>query len=136
MRNLRHFAIWTLLLAGRDSPEPRDRMAGTQHDGASDAVAERNRQIEKSNAKRPGDMGITPIAQRVSRVEYDSDRDTDHAHHGNGTSFLVVTRQPDGRFKGTLAVKFHELPKPERHAWGEVTAEFTLSGEVFQQGLK
>jgi len=117
----------TLLLTGCSSPDsPRQR------GHAGDAVADLNRQIEKFNDERPGNMGITPIAQRVSRVQYIAGRDVVNCFDRKGTLFLVLTRQPDGRFNGSVRTKYHELPKPEGHSWGEVIAEFTLPREAFQ----
>ena len=48
------------------------------------------------------------------------------------TNALQPNREPNGQFKGTLRVPYHELPKPEGHSWGEVVAEFTLPSDVFQ----
>jgi hypothetical protein len=121
MRRLHCFAICALLLVGCSSPE-----AVRQSAGFEGAVADLNRQIEKFNAERPGDMGITPIAQRVSRVEGASDGAAVSCFDAEGVLFLVLTRQPDGSFKGSLRTKYHELPKPDGHSWGEVVAEFTL----------
>jgi len=102
--------------------------------GSEGAVADLNRQIEKFNAERPGDMGITPIAQRVSRVEYAADGTAVSCFDSEGALFLVLTRQPDGSFKGSVRTEYHELPKPEGHSWGEVVAEFALPRKMFQQG--
>jgi hypothetical protein len=127
MRPLRYLAACALLLTGCSSPEPARKSAHT-----GDAVADLNRQIEKFNGERPADMGITPIAQRVSRAEYVPARDIVNCFDENGALLLMLSRQPDGRFKGSLKTKYHELPKPEGHSWGEVVAEFTLPRKAFQ----
>lgn len=129
MRPLQHLAICALVLTGCSSSEPVHPTGGT-----GEAVAELNRQIEKFNAERPGDMGITPIAQRVARVGYAADRDAVSAFDRSGALLLVLTRQPDDRFKGVLEVDYHQLPKPEGHSWGHVLAEFTLRPEMFRPG--
>ena len=125
-RLLHHLAICALILMGCRSPKSASPPVG--------AVADLNWQIAKFNAERPGDMGITPIAQRVSRVEYASDSSTISCFDGRGRIlFLVLTRQPDGQFKGSMRTKYHELPKPEGHSWGEVVADFSLPRDMFQQ---
>ena len=128
MRVLHQLAICVLLLTGCSSPQSNLRAVSSKR--ADDDL---NRQIEKFNAGRPGDMGITPIAQRVSRAEYVPARDIVNCFDEKGELFLVLSRQPDGRLKGSLNTKYHELPKPEGHSWGEVVAEFTLPQEAFQQ---
>ena len=131
MRLLHHLAICALLLAGCHSPKSVRQVAG-----AESAVADLNRQIEKFNAERRWDMGITPIAQRVSRLEYRPARGAVNCFDGAGTLFLVLIRQPDGDFKGNLKTQYHELPKPDGHSWGEVFAEFMLPQEMFQKTVQ
>ena len=131
MRRLHHLAICILALTGCNTPEPAGQASSPER-----AVVELNRQIEKFNAARPANMGIVPIAQRVSRLVYAVDQDSVSSFDESGTLFLVLTRQPDGQFKGSLKVKYHELPKPEGHSWGEVVAEFTLPEETFQDGAR
>jgi hypothetical protein len=127
MRLLHHLAICVLFLTGCHSPK-----SGRQVAGAESAVADLNGQIEKFNAERRGDMGITPIAQRVSHVDYAPAQGTLSCFDARGALFLVLTRQADGQFKGSLKTKYHELPKPEGHSWGEIVAEFVLPHEMFQ----
>ncbi len=134
MRLLFPLIIGVLVLAGCTSSESPRHAALAQLSATSAAVTELNRQIEKFNAERPGDMGITPIAQRVSHVEYASARGTANCFDQKGTLFLVLSQQPDGPFKGSLKTAYHELPKPEGHSWGQVTAEFTLPREMFRDG--
>ena len=98
------------------------------------AVASLNEQIEKFNANRIPPMGVSPIDQRVSRVEYDAQRDQVTSFDQDGNVFLVLERQPDGRFKAVLEVPFHEpvdLRADGRHAWGHVLAEFYLEKGTF-----
>jgi len=127
MRALRYLAVCALLLTGCRSPE-----SARKPTHAGDAVDDLNRQIEKFNGERPGNMGITPIAQRVSRTEYVPARDIVNCFDEKGALFLVLSRQSDGRLKGSLNTEYHELPKPGGHSWGEVVAEFTLPHEAFQ----
>jgi len=122
-------AICVLLLTGCYSPKSARQVAG-----AESAAAELNGQIEKFNAERRGDMGITPIAQRVSHVDYAPAQGTLKCFDAGGALFLVLTRQADGQFKGSLKTKYHELPKPEGHSWGEIIADFVLPQEMFQPG--
>jgi hypothetical protein len=127
MRTVPYLAVCVTLLTGCGSPERARQPADTR-----EAVADLNRQIEKFNAERPGDMGITPIAQRVLRIELTQANETVNCYDASGGLFLVLSRQPDGEFKGTLKVPYHELPKPEGHSWGHAIADFTLRPEVFQ----
>ncbi len=127
MLRLHHLAICSLLLLGCSSHEPARQPAISEG-----PVADLNRQIEKFNAERPGDLGITPIDQRVSRIEHAADSTTVSCFDAQGVLFLVLTRQSDGSFKGSVRTKYHELPKPDGHSWGEVVAEFTLPQKMFQ----
>ena len=127
MRRLHHLVICAMLLVGCSSREPARPPAISEG-----PVADLNRQIEKYNAERPGDMGITPIGQRVSRIEHAADGTAVSCFDAQGALFLILTRQPDGSFKGSLRTKYHELPKADGHSWGEVVAEFTLPQKMFQ----
>jgi hypothetical protein len=97
-------------------------------------IADLNAQIERFNGERPGQMGISPIEQRVARIE--RDRDTVTCFDSQGTAFLTLKQQGDGRFAVTLEIPFHELPKPEGHRWGHVLAEFSLPKGTFQQAAE
>ena len=95
---------------------------------AEHPVANLNRQIERFNAERPRDMGVFPIAERVSRVEHLAAQDIVKCFDQNGSAFLTLKRQEDGTFKGVLEVKFHEPFTPEKgSSWGYLLAEFFLS---------
>jgi hypothetical protein len=95
-------------------------------------IADLNKQIERFNAERPGDAGITPIDQRVSRVAYDAKPDIISCFDQNEKVFLTLQRQKNRRFKGELEVEFHEAPKPEGHEWGTIIAEFFLPEDTFK----
>jgi len=133
MRHLYCVVICLLIFAGCISHKPASHTAGSESTVSFDAVAELNRQIDKFNAGRPGVMGITPITQRVSRVEYSSDRDALSSFDQSGNLFLILKRQRDSSFKGTLKVKFEKWAKPDSHLWGEVAADFMLPGKILQQ---
>jgi hypothetical protein len=126
MRRLHYLLLCVLLLAGCRPDEPVPHSTGSAPAGPDRAVAELNRQIEAFNAQRRADKGISPLDQRVSRVEYASGDATVNCFDAQGTMFLVLTRQPDGGFKGSLKTTYHELVNPERHAWGEVEVVLTL----------
>jgi len=107
------------------SPDPLPQSA---------AVDSLNEQIEKFNEDRPGNMGVSPIDSRVARIEYDAKLDQLACFDKDGEQFLVLKREPDGRYKGTIEVEFHELVgtgPDDSHSWGTVTAEFYLEEGVF-----
>lgn len=101
----------------------------------SDAITALNKQIEKFNTERtPSTMGISPIEQRVARVEYNAKLDQVTSFTESGKVLLVLKRKPDGRFKGILEVPYHQLVGSESdgsHTWGHVLAEFYLEKEMF-----
>jgi hypothetical protein len=103
--------------------------------GESDAITALNKQIEKFNAERtPSTMGISPIDQRVSRVRHDPKLDQVTSFSKDGKEFLVLKREPDGRFKGVLEVSYHQLvgSGPDgSHSWGHFLVEFYLKKEMF-----
>jgi len=96
----------------------------------SAAIVSLNEQIEQFNAERPpGNTGISPIDRRVLRIEREPTLDQLACFDKDGKPFLILKREPDGRFEGTLEVEFHELPGsgPDgSHSWGHVLAEFYL----------
>lgn len=92
------------------------------------AIRSLNQQIESFNANRQPDMGISPIEQRVARIKVDSEAGQIQCFDKKGHVLLTLQKQEDGRFKGILKVKYHELAKPEGHSWGHVHAEFYLNG--------
>jgi hypothetical protein len=96
----------------------------------SAAIASINKQIEKFNAeKTPSRMGITPIDQRVHRIEHHPKPGHVECFDKSGQKFLVLKRQPDGRYKGTMQVEYHEAAfsgPDDSHSWGHVNAEFYL----------
>jgi hypothetical protein len=120
--------------SAKEEAAPAPAAKDTPADAAkADPVTELNLQIERFNANRSliPDKGISPIEQRVSRVEYEKEKDEVRCYDARGAVFLTLQRQPDGRFKGILQVKYHELVNPERHSWGTVQAEFWLPGGSF-----
>ncbi|MBU1239279.1 hypothetical protein KKF84_12875 [Myxococcota bacterium] len=94
------------------------------------AVDSLNRQIAVFNRRRgPANQGISPIEQRVARVEYDHKRNRVTAFTTDGKAFLVLKRGPDGRLKGILQVPYHEAAgsgADGSHSWGTVEAVFFL----------
>src|SRR6185369_16822233 len=71
--------------------------------GATSAAATSlNQQIETFNTAKRAELGTVPINRRVSRVAYDRLTDTVIGYDMAGEQFLVLHRQRDGRFKGTL----------------------------------
>ncbi len=122
MHPLQAVVIALLMMANGCSPP---------HPGqAPVAVASLNRQIEKLNAQRIPQMGVSPIDQRVSRVKYDPRHDQVTSFDQAGKAFLVLKRQPDGRFKGVIEVPFHELRDSGSSRWGHIFAEFYLEKEM------
>ena len=106
----------------------------SQQSDSSAAVSSLNEQIEEFNANRDANMGITPIERRVSRVEHDPKLDQVATFDQKGKPFLVLKRQPDGRFKGVLEQPFHQLAGsgPDgSHSWGQILAEFHLEKGMF-----
>ncbi len=98
---------------------------------AQAAIAAFNQQIEEFNAHRIPQMGVRPIDQRVSRVEYDARHDQVTSFDRDGQVFLVLKRQRDGCFKGVIKVPFHELRNSGGSRWGDLFAEFYLEKEMF-----
>ena len=93
------------------------------------AVESLNRQIERFNAERQPNRGVTPIHRRVSRIEYDPKRDQVIAYDAEGKSLVVLQRQPNDRWKGIITQPYHELAGsgPDgSHSWGQVEGEFYL----------
>ena len=95
-----------------------------------------NKQIEKFNADRKltPTMSIHPIDRRVSRVEYDRRLDQVTTFDQDDKPFIVLKREPDGRFKGVLEQPYHELAfsGPDgSHSWGHVLAEFYTGKGLF-----
>ncbi len=133
MRQLSTIIMLLILLSGCTPERNGERSAGGF--GESDAITSLNRQIEKFNAERkPGTMGISPIDQRVSRVRHDPKLDQVTCFSKHGKVFLVLKREPDGRFKGVLEVPYHQLvgTGPDgSHSWGHVLAEFYLQKGIF-----
>jgi len=73
--------------------------------GATSAAATSlNQQIETFNSAKRAELGTVPINRRVSRVAYDRLNDTVIGYDTVGEQFLVLHRERDGRFKGTLHV--------------------------------
>jgi hypothetical protein len=98
------------------------------------AIDSLNKQIEDFNATRDGNMGITPIDKRVSRVVHDPELDQVTTFDQEDKPFIVLKREPDGRFKGILEQPYHELAfsGPDgSHSWGNILAEFYLEKEMF-----
>ena len=122
-----------IFLSGCTTVRNVDQSAGRL--GESDAIVALNKQIEKFNAERiPSTMGISPIDQRVSRVRHDPKLDQVTSFSKSGKVFLVLKREPDGRFKGILEVPYHQLVGSEpdgSHSWGHVLAEFYLEKGIF-----
>jgi hypothetical protein len=115
-----------------ESSPPRAQLPSSESTSAPDPAAELNKQIEQFNGARPADKGITPIHQRVSRVEYVAEQDVVRCFDQNGIAFLTLERQEDGRFMGVLQVEYHELPGPGEYSWGHVRAEFFLPEATFR----
>jgi hypothetical protein len=98
------------------------------------AIASLNKQIDDFNSSREPNRGISPISQRVYKVYYDSAKDKITCSGQDGNSFLVLKREPDGRFKGTISIIFHELAfsRPDgSHKRGEIIADFYLNNNAF-----
>lgn len=98
------------------------------------AVDSLNKQIADFNATRDGNMGITPIDKRVSRVVHDPELDQVTTFDQDDKPFIVLKREPDGRFKGILEQPYHQLAfsGPDgSHSWGHILAEFYLEKEMF-----
>ena len=127
--------IMTLLVLLSGCTPARDMKQPAAGFGESEAITSLNRQIEKFNAERkPGTMGISPIDQRVSRVRHDPKLGQVACFSKDGKVFLVLKREPDGRFKGVLEVPYHQLvgSGPDgSHSWGHVLAEFYLEKGMF-----
>ncbi len=123
--------VFTILFFGCDSVLDQRDSAVTA--GAA-AVSSLNKQIEEFNTDRPPPMGITPISQRVSRVEHHGANDEILCFDQTGNVFLVMKREADGRFKGIVETPYHEAAfsgPGESHSWGYVLAEFYLEKELF-----
>lgn len=93
-----------------------------------------NRQIEEFNAQRDGNMGISPIDKRVSRVVYESESEQVRTFDQEGKPFIILKKEPDGRFKGVLEQPYHQLAfsgPDDSHSWGHVLVEFYLEKGKF-----
>lgn len=123
--------VTTLLCGCAQQPVP-----APQRDFSS-AVDSLNKQIEEFNVNRmqpDPTMGIFPIDKRVSRIEHDQKLDHVTAFDLDGNTFFVLKRESDGRFKGVIKQKFHQLAGagPDgKHYWGHVMAEFYLEKGMF-----
>lgn len=98
------------------------------------AVDSLNNQIEEFNANRRPFWGISPIDKRVSRVDHDAKLGQVATFDQDGKPFLVLKREPDGRYKAVLEQPYHQLAGsgPDgSHSWGHVLAEFYLEKEMF-----
>jgi hypothetical protein len=121
------------------TPEPPEvNIPAKGGTGGLDPVANLNRQIEKFNAERNGsnpNMGVSPINQRVARIDYDGKQGIATCLDQQGERVLTLKRQEDGNFRGTIEVEYHQLVQPGKpHSWGHVTPEFLLpKGAVFPQ---
>ena len=116
------------LLVGCAQPPAQDQQLGQT------AIDSLNKQIVEFNANRNGNMRITPIVKRVSRVEHDRKLDQVTALDQDGTPFIILKKEPDGRFKGILEQPYHQLAfsGPDgSHSWGHVLAEFYLEKGLF-----
>jgi len=98
------------------------------------AVDSLNEQIEQFNAMHQSDWGVSPIDQRVSRVELDASLGQVVTFDRKGKRFLVLKRQPDGRYKAVLEQPYHQLvgsgPDGD-HSWGHILVEFFLEKGLF-----
>lgn len=95
-----------------------------------------NQQIEKHNAKRIPNMGISIIKERVSRIKYDKKNGQVICFDQDGKSFLVLKIEADGKFKGTLEVPFHQAAGSGvdgSWSWGHVFVDFFLEKENLLQ---
>jgi len=125
------FGPTSLMSNGVRFEVPESVGGGEEKKGAEQAIRELNRQIESFNSIRPQNMGVSPIDQRISRVEHNPEKREIRCFDKNGNLFLVLRKQPNGRFKGTLKIEYHELVKPDGHSWGHVLAHFYLGKEPF-----
>jgi hypothetical protein len=101
---------------------------------SSAAIDSLNKQIEEFNTDRDGNMGITPIDKRVSRVEHDAKLDQVATFDQEDKPFIILKKQPDGRFKGVLEQPYHQLvgSGPDgSHSWGDILAEFYIEKGLF-----
>ena len=100
----------------------------------SDAIRSLNRQFKKWNAENAG-YGIFPISQRVVRTVYNPSLGKVTCFDKHGEAFLVLNREPNGRFKGVLEVEYTSWSSdPESgisEEWGVVFAEFYLEKGMF-----
>jgi ABC-type transporter lipoprotein component MlaA len=116
------------LLSGCAQPSSQPRQS------YRDAVDSLNKQIEDFNATRDGNMGITPIDKRVSRVVHNPQLNQVATFDQNDKPFIILNREPDGRFKGILEQPYHQLAfsGPDgSHSWGHILAEFYLEKGMF-----
>ncbi len=105
-----------------------------QHEAT--AIVSLNKQIEEFNEDRKltPNMGIFPIDSRVSRIEHDPKSKQITTFDKDNTPFIILRKEPDGRFKGVIEQKYHDLvgSGPDRsHSWGHVIAEFYLEKGMF-----
>ncbi len=132
MKTIPAFFLILALLAGCSTEPAVQAPAPSAESVAIDSL---NEQIEKFNAEdRPGNMGVSPIDQRAARIEHDPKLDQLTCFDKDDKPLLVLNREPDGRFKGTLEVEYHELvgSGPDgSHSWGHIVAEFYVEKGVF-----
>jgi len=118
-------------------PKPSEPMEDVSYASgltSKDPVVNMNAQIERFNQegrRLPFDSFTNRIEQRVSRIEHNQKEDVILCYDKQNKVFLTLKRQEDGRFKGTMEVKFEEVWKPEGHKWGSIIAEFILPMESF-----
>ncbi len=128
MKRILSITILLILFSGCTPVRDGETFGGGP--GEYDAVAALNRQIETFNAEcTPSTMGVSPILRRVSKVRRDDKLDQIISYSEDGEVFLILKREPDGRFKGVLEAPYHELvgSGPDgSHSWGHVLAEFYL----------
>jgi hypothetical protein len=106
---------------------PEQSPDNKRYDAAPGMMDDLNRQIDDFNANRMPRLGIHPIEQRVSRIEYDKEKDVVRCYDGDNNNFLTLERQSDGRFKGTIETKFHSLEdETGMREWGKIKHDFFL----------
>ncbi len=120
----------------RSAPDSRAEGTASSSGAPSEstAVASLNKQIIDFNDTRRPNMGVSPIERRVSRVIYDKERREVHCLDEDGTEFLILRRESDGRFKGIVKTPYHQAAfsgPGNSHSWGHVLAEFYLEKATF-----
>jgi hypothetical protein len=95
---------------------------------ASGAAVSINKQIESFNATKRVEQGLVAIDRRVGRVSYDRLSDKVICYDTQGEQFLVLHRQRDGRYKGTLHVPYETWPRSDgSHSSGTMAVDFYLA---------